>query len=271
MPTDLSNIPDERQLPNYYAFLDEIEAEDQELEQEAQHLTDEILEEETAINTAGLTIENQNGAGPDNSTEQKSEGINWREAKAKREVRIREINRMAFDQKLVPLDKKIPNAVFKRLIELLTERQSILLTKYKLFITKRVTNALKRQLPWQVRWIWKRYPYCMKPSGGFIYSANWRGRIIQIWLTPEIPAYFKQNTERQVLEENYPKVIEFLDDVLIRYDKLRTELAKREVNTAMTLIRQNIRTFFDLLKSKPFLFELIFNELTNNGTKEYKA
>lgn len=243
---------------NYLEFLDEIESEDQELEAQTIKAESEIEQDEKDLQVESIKFTKEINTAPNNSL------LN----KYQREIKIK---RMALDQKLFDLNRRIPNEEFKKLIELLTQKHTDIIKKYSAYINKRVTNLLLKKLPSQVRWCWKYKPNCMKAFSGFPYTVEDHNMKVDFWVTPNIPAFYDNPEEvPKMLRESYPRMTTFLDKAVLKYGAYKRKKWELEAKIANTLVRNNIKTYFDLLKFRPFMFEIIFNYYTKNGTCSYK-
>lgn len=243
---------------NYLEFLDEIESEDKELEAQSLKAEAEITKDEENIGIEAAKFKTEIDTAPTNPKLDKYQ----------REI---EIKRKALNQELFNLNRRILDAEFKKLIELLTQKHTDLIKKYKAYINKRATNLLLRKLPHQVRWCWKYHPDCMKVFTGFPYTVTHRNKTIDFWVTSDIPAFYDPEEIPQMLKDSYPKMIAFLDRAIVKCDEYKCNKWALEAKIANMLIRNNIKTYFDLLKARPFMYEIIFNYYTKNGTCSYKV
>lgn len=245
---------------NYLEFLDEIESEDKELETQSLKAESEIAESEKEVNDETSKFQSEIDTAPYvNKTSQL--------LKYQRET---EIKRQALNQELFNLNRRIPDEEFKKLIELLTQKHTNIVEKYKAYINRRIATLLLKKLPYQARWCWKCYPESMKVFPGFPYTITYHNKDIDFWVTADIPAVYNPADIPQMLQDNYPKMIEFLNKALIKYDQHIRDKWAFEARIANMLIRNNVKTYFDLLKIRPFMYEIIFNYYTKNGTCRYK-
>lgn len=169
-----------------------------------------------------------------------------------------QIQRDAFSQALIPLDEPFTKEQIKILIELLSIQHTNLITRYSNYINNRFTIVLKRLMPVRVIICYKRYPHVMKKSPGFMYSpATNKDHVF--WVTPNIPAFFEQDSEQDLIMDNRPEDLEYIDRAVEAYYRHHKERADQELRIAMQLYKKKVRTYFDLLKLNPMWFEIMYN------------
>lgn len=183
---------------------------------------------------------------------------------ASKEAREMQIRREAFSQKKLDLTKRIPDEHFKILIGLLTQSHTTLISNYRDYINKRLEKLLLRLMPACIRQCWKKYPDSMRACPGFFYEFKDKYRSYIFYATPKVPLYFGMYySERTIIGATNPKAIETLDKAVKKYHNYTRNKSMREVHYASFLMRKNVKTYFDLLKLKPIMFEMLFNYLTN--------
>lgn len=169
-----------------------------------------------------------------------------------------QIQRDAFSQTLIPLDEPFTKEQIKILIELLSVQHTNLITRYSNYINNRFTIVLKRLMPVRVIICYKRYPHVMQKSPGFMYSpATNKDHVF--WVTPNIPAFFEQDSEQDLIMDNRPEDLEYIDRAVEAYYRHHKERADQELRIAMQLYKKKVRTYFDLLKLNPMWFEIMYN------------
>ena len=190
-------------------------------------------------------------------------------AKSAKESRLA-IQRMAFNQNIMPLSGTIDEDRFKLLISLLVTKPARLADKYQAFINRRLTSLLSPLIPRQITMCKRTYPFVMKEHPGFMYIASKEyGNGLSFWARPDIPYFFKQNTEQSELKkagtkENY---LANIDRAVFSYHKHLITKERLELKHASVLIRNNVKTYFDLLKLNPFWFKILYDKLTNYGNE----
>lgn len=169
-----------------------------------------------------------------------------------------QIQRDAFSQTLIPLDEPFTKEQIKILIELLSVQHTNLITRYSNYINNRFTIVLKRLMPVRVIICYKRYPHVMQKSPGFMYSpATNKDHVF--WVTPNIPAFFEQDSEQDLIMDNRPEDLEYIDRAVEAYYRHHKERADQELRIAMQLYKKKVHTYFDLLKLNPMWFEIMYN------------
>lgn len=175
-----------------------------------------------------------------------------------------QINRMAFDQKILPLNDKIPVEHKRLIIELLTKPLRLLIVKYEQYINSRITKLLAPAIPAPVKLAAVKWPWIFIPNPGFLYKTSSHfGEPKTFWVTPKLPYYFKQGTEQTVLEERdaslSPYFLDCVDRAILRWYSTRDKLAEREVYYASKMINIKGDTYYHLLNLNPFWFEKLYN------------
>lgn len=235
------------------AYLAEIEREDDELE-ETSEITHEAIAEMDALADVA---------------EAKEDG--YSATIADRAARESKIKRFAFSQSKLQLSTRIPEKHFKLLISLLTEPHKKIVNEYRQYINNRLARVLLKEMPAPIRRCWKQYNWSIKRSVGFLYVAQPEGakREYEFYATPSIPAFFEQHSERAILMEHNPTAVTAIDKAVKTLHEHQRRKSQREVAFATSLINNNIKTYFDLVKAKPLMFELLYNHLY--GTPDIKA
>ena len=174
------------------------------------------------------------------------------------------IQRAAFNQSDIYLSNVMPKEAFTSLIKSLTDEHRAIMGKLHEYINRRLTVLLKPLIPRIVKTCAERYPQTMQHSPGFMYKAsNEYGSGKCFWATPDIPYFFIQGTEQDVLKKNKPEFLFRIDKAVAQYFYHDSVLAQKEVKFASVLISNNIKTYFDLLKYNPFWFEKVYVIQTN--------
>ena len=184
--------------------------------------------------------------------------------KQNRDLRKIEINRMAFDQKLLPLNDRIPVEHKRLVIELLTKPLRILIIKYEQYINNRITKLLSPAIPAAVKLAAIKWPWIFISNPGFLYKTSSHfGEVKTFWVTPNLPYFFKQGTEQTILEERdaslSPYFLDCVDRAIHKWYAAREKLAEREVYYASKMINIKGNTYYHLLMLNPFWFEKLYN------------
>lgn len=190
-----------------------------------------------------------------------------REAKRRKlkEDRIA-IQRMAFNQDYLRLSDPIGNDNLKLLITLLTTEHTRMVEKYATYINKRLATLINPLIPRRIRICKMIYPESMKECPGFLYKASEEyGEGQTFWAMPDIPYYFKQNTEQAELQKSikYANYLINIDKAVASYNTHNKVRAEKELKYASMIVRKGVYSYFDLLRLNPFWFEILFNDLKN--------
>lgn len=309
--------PSELTKEQLYAFLEEIEAEDEELARD-EILTAEALEEdrpedeennilqdivndsEGRYNKASWT-ENEQGelvrtekeelftigenivtdnSGTAEKTSQEERASKLKDAMTNwhhnRDLIKIEINRMAFNQKVLPLSNRLTQEHKRLVIEILTRPIRNLITKYEKYINSRVTRLMSPAIPPRLKLDAEKWPWVFIQNPGFLYKTHERnGEVKTFWVTPDVPYYFKQGTEQAILEERDASlsvyVLDGIDKAIHRWYKAKENLARREVAYALKMIGIKGNTYYHLLVLNPFWFEKLYTEIKIKQDRENES
>lgn len=181
-----------------------------------------------------------------------------------KEDRIR-IQRQAFDQEYIKLSDAIEDNSIKLLISLLVKEHTRMIDKYEAFINRRLSILLNPFIPKRLRICKMLYPDSIKACPGFLYRASKEfGNSLTFWAMPNIPYYFAQNTEQEILIKNKPEFLIAIDKSVAFYHDHKNKRTSKELKYASTIIRNGVHTYFDLLKLNPFWFEILYDDLIKN-------
>ena len=205
------------------------------------------------------------GEGPDADSKTREEKISSsiKKYNKNKDLRKVEINRTAFDQKILPLNDRISVEQKRLVIELLTKPQKQLIVKYENYITNRITKLLAPAIPKPIKLAYLKWPWIFVANPGFLYKTSSHfGEVKQFWVTPKLPYYFKQGTEQTILEERdaslMPYFLDRIDRAIHAYYKAKDNLVKREVMYASRMINIKGNTYYHLLQLNPFWFEKLY-------------
>ena len=176
------------------------------------------------------------------------------------------IQRMAFNQDYLRLSDSIGNDNLKLLITLLTAEHTRMIEKYAAYINKRLATLINPLIPRRIRICKMLYPESMKECPGFLYRASEEyGEGKTFWAMPDIPYYFKQNTEQAELKKSikYANYLINIDKAVASYNMHNKIRAEKELKYASMIVRKGVYSYFDLLRLNPFWFEILFNDLKN--------
>lgn len=196
--------------------------------------------------------------------------------KVNRDARKVQITRMAFDQKILPLPEGFTRYDKKRLIEELTLNLRHLIKRYEEYVNRRISRLLSPVIPQSVKVMKLKYPWIFIQNPGFLYKTHPKsGEVKTFWVNPDVPYYFKQGTEQEILEERdlelVPYFLENVDRAIHRWYDAKRRLADKEVSYATKIVSNNLRTYHDLLKYNPFWFEILYNVMKDEKSRGTKA
>lgn len=188
------------------------------------------------------------------------------EANKQRVQRLKEdrisIQRKAFNQEYIRLSDRIGNEKTKRLISLLVYEHTRMIDKYSNFINKRLATLLNPLIPRRLRICKMLYPDSIRVSPGFLYKASKEyGGGLTFWAMPNIPYYFAQNTEQQILIKHKPDFLFSVDKAVSFYHEHNKKRTEKELKYASLLIQKGVYSYFDLLKLNPFWFNILYEDL----------
>lgn len=175
------------------------------------------------------------------------------------------INQAAFIQTKISLTTPLNKDQLKRLVYLLTEKQRRLMEKHEAFINKRLTRLLSPFVPFRIKRCRFFHPEVIRLSKGFMYQASKEfGQGKTFWVTPNIPAYFKQGEELELLRRERPEFLFQVDKTIAWYNRVKMELGQKELAIATRLMTLNEGSWYSLLKLNPHWFEKLFNDVTQS-------
>jgi hypothetical protein len=278
-----------------YALIDEIENEDDDLAEDVAAAESKLAEEETMFEDKDDSSEIvQSGELPENLELEAEYGEDaWRminedkpilynRDKAVREMargrklkkyRIAQeksrIQREAFNQTLLPLDKPMGSDNVKLLLRLLVSTHTEIIDKCENYINDRFTKLLRPYVPNSLKNCMRNYPNSIKRSVGFLYTTSEMpdGQTYSFYVQPNLPCYFEQNTEPSVIvEEGKEKFLKNIDKAVRTYNLNYKERAQKEIRYATRIVNRDVVTYFDLLKLNPYWFERLLHHVQNTNT-----
>lgn len=183
-----------------------------------------------------------------------------------RKLRKLEIQRDALNSKFIDIYSLIPINELKLLIEIFTKEHERMVSRMHAFIYKRIRLILLPYIPKDVRKVWNKYPECFIKNPGFLYTASDEyGESCSLWVTPNIPYYFTQGYEMQILREFERPYLFLIDKAVAKYNYHKEQLVSKETSYALKLRR--VKTFYDLVKLNPFWYEILVRELIKTGRR----
>lgn len=172
------------------------------------------------------------------------------------------IQQEALNQDNIDLSEPIGEPNIKLLIELLVKEHTRLIDQYSYYINKRLTALLSPLIPKRLKLLKREYPNAMKVSPGFLYKASKEyGGGKTFWASPNIPYYFKQNTEQDILKRYKPELLVRIDIMVKSYNEHYCKRAEKELKYASRIYKNKVQTYFDLLKLNPFWYNILYHHL----------
>ena len=236
---------------DYLELLAEIELEDDAAQEEAK-----AAEKEVALAEIQFEVAEESN----NSAEAKRAKMEEHWAKIREDKK--RIQREAFNQDLLPLHRMITDDEMQKLIELITEPSSKFVEKQAAYINRRFAYMLRPHIPTILRSCYKKYPECIKQHPGFLYKTFSHDDVLSFWATPDIPAFFKQGDEVNILAKQPLEILQVTDVAIYNYHRGIMTRNKQETKVAYKLTTNRVKTFFDLVKVNPFWFDKIFKHIT---------
>lgn len=198
----------------------------------------------------------------------------WDAARKAKQLEIKqrklEIQKEAINSQFINIYSKLENEHKKLLIKLLTKEYSSIMERCEKYINKRIEKLLKPYIPHMLKVCKARFPESMVKNPGFMYVASKEyGEGKMIWVKPDIPYYFSQGTELEILRENESKFLYAIDKSVVQFHNSRDALAKRELQYAIRL--KDVTTFYQLVKKNPFWYDTLIQELKRQADEKANA
>lgn len=180
---------------------------------------------------------------------------NYKRKQHKQKIISEAINSFDIDlYALVPIKEK------KKLVSLLTNKYTELMVKQEQYINNKVNNYLQKLIPNDVMRMWSKDKDLMIPLIEFDYIASEEfGNGLHFKISADVPMYFRQEDCMNLLNEHFGDRLWNIDKAIAFFYKYKNTRTQQEVKIAQTLV--NINTYYDLLKKKPFWFELLQNNI----------
>lgn len=198
---------------------------------------------------------------------------NLNKGKKERRVKLKEeriaIQREAFNQTFIDLSSEITPDNMKLLISELVAEHTKMIDRYRAFINKRLTVLLKPFIPRLLKLCKTKYPSSVRVSPGFLYQASKDfGDSLTFWASPDIPYFFEQNSETEILRTSKAYWLTRVDRCVVQFHYHSRTRADKELKYASMLYLKRVRTYFDLLKLNPFWFNKLYKKLIENNECE---
>lgn len=182
-----------------------------------------------------------------------------------RAAKKREIRTYAFNLKSFDIYSPISQDDFDTLINLLLLDRIEVIKTCENQINNRITKLLTSLIPIKLRECFKEYPQSFIHYPGFTYHASKEyGRGLVFKAKPEIPYYFEQGTEMDVLRKNKNKYLYWIDKKVIKYHENRESLLVDKKKYTTKLQRLKSKTYVGLLDLNPFWFDILYKFIINS-------
>lgn len=157
------------------------------------------------------------------------------------------------------LSEIIPNKIVKQIIPFKTASIVNSIARYKDAINRRIANCIAPLFPEKIR-VARAIcgPRPFKEHPGFLWKTPKEYGGYSMWVTPDIPYFFDQFTEMQIMRERCDiRKIASIDKAVQSYMESVNALGKREASLAIKLVR--INTFEELLNFDIDAFQFAYN------------
>ena len=253
-------------------LLAELEQEDETLSTDVAKIEQSIVKEET-LDFIDVTEEDTSDTS-DVTTKLKEYGkVKDKDAHTRYKIKIQ---RLAVSQSLIKLSDQIPNYDLQALTRIVAEKQVTIAERAQASANKRLKRLLNSLIPIPIRRLYNTYPWVVKRCPGFVYDTVYTGRTvgsgrgkdmnghrILFWATPNVPYFFRQGTEQNILLKYRPEMIYLVDNAVNMYYKYQNAQEAKALGVATRIIKNNVKTYFDLLMYNPRWFELLYNLAKN--------
>lgn len=157
------------------------------------------------------------------------------------------------------LSEVIPTRFMKKIIPFKTVSIVDTIAKYKNTINRRIASSMSPLFPEKIRVaraICGTRPF--KEHPGFLWKTPEEYGNYSMWVTPDIPYFFDQFTEMQIIRERCDKrKVASIDRAVQVYMQSIADLGKREARLAIKLTR--INTFEELLNFDLDAFQFVYD------------
>lgn len=170
--------------------------------------------------------------------------------------------------KVALLSELIPDKLLKSIIPFKTASVVNSIAQYKDAINRRIANCISPLLPEKIRVaraICGSRPF--KEHPGFLWKTPKEYGDYSMWVNPDIPFFFDQFTEMQIMREKCDtRKIASIDKAVQSYMQSVAILGKREASLAIKLLR--INTFEELLNFDVEAFEYVYAQYKKQQEEE---
>lgn len=187
-----------------------------------------------------------------------------KEKHIERRRRITEIKReYVTSGKELLLHKQVELEDLSKLIEVFTNETIERAEKTKRLLIAKVERALKVNIPRELKATFTKYPQSFVKHPGFLYQSSEFYGGHKIWLRINIPYFFEQFSEMNILQTSEDYVSSKLDKLVEQYYILKNKLSRDEINLATRFDR--VKTRLDLLDLGITYYEEYMKLLAERG------
>ena len=253
-------------------LLAELEQEDESLAADVAKIEQSIVKEE-ALDFVDATEEDPSDTSDITAKLKEYGKVKDKEAHTRYKIKIQ---RLAVNQNLLKLSDQIPNYDLQALARIVAEKQVTIAERARASANMRLKRLLNSLIPISIRRLYNTYPWVVKRCPGFVYDIVYIGRTagskkgtdmngprILFWATPNVPYFFRQGTEQNILLKYRPEMVYLVDNAVNMYYKYQNAQEAKALGVATRIIKNNVKTYFDLLMYNPRWFELLYNLAKN--------
>lgn len=186
-------------------------------------------------------------------------------------VRLSIKRELAKNGDLELLSRSVPAKVKKLMIPEATKKVKESIASLKVRIDKKVTALMEPLIPLKIRLaraLCGDMPFKQHP--GFMWISSKENGSGRLWVTPNIPCYFEQFTEMDVIQRYCPaKRIRVVERLIGLYLSNIASLSQKEAKLAIKL--QKIDTYEELLRFNVSFFRIAYDEYKASKAEEAKA
>lgn len=183
---------------------------------------------------------------------------------AKRKEKIRAIQSMAFEQKIITLNDYISKEHAQIIIKALCSKFDELIDKHSTYVIKRCNALLMASIPRSLRYAFKAYPKAFIKNPGFIYVVpTFDDKPIFLYIPLNIPYYFEQGTEMTVIEGLGTKYYMPINNAISKIENYKNKKLEAEAIYALKIAKLPRGSYAELLKNYPLWFDLLIKTLAS--------
>lgn len=182
---------------------------------------------------------------------------------AKNKELKRKFANKALTQTDIDLNMVVPDKEMQLLISLLTQDYAKRRDRYLHYVHKSISRLLFAKMPRCVKNAFRYYPQTIRRCPGFMYQATEEnGKGLKLWVTPDIPYFFSQGSEMDILLINFGDAIPYIDRAVARYYACEARRVQKEVYFGSRLLTKMPHgTYMDLVKENAIWFNRLYEAI----------